>query len=228
MSLWAARGLAPHGGLSRLGGMGHTCDDSQHAGQTGVAGSADTGLILASASPRRAALLAAAGIRFEVKPSSVGEVHHADWPGGALVEWNAGLKAAEVGTRFPGRLVLGADTLVFEGGVPLGKPGDMDEAAAMLRRLSGRTHEVMTGIAIARGGILVSAHAVTRVSFRPLDGGLIREYHVKVDPLDKAGAYGIQEHGGMIVSRVEGPLDNVVGLPVALVSRFLEAVVALP
>ena len=69
---------------------------------------------------------------------------------------------------------------------------------------------------------------MTRVRFRPLDGGLIREYHEKVNPLDKAGAYGIQEYGDMIVSGIEGPLDNVVGLPVALVSRFLEAVVALP
>lgn len=202
-----------------------TSDDFTGARQGGGKGEGSTDLILASSSPRRAALLAAAGISFEVVPSDADEEHHADWPAGALVEWNAGLKAAEVATRFPGRFVLGADTLVFDAGVPLGKPRSRDEAANMLRRLSGRTHEVMTGVAIARGRTLISAHVVTKVSFHPLDDGLIREYHSKIDPLDKAGAYAIQEHGGMIVSLLNGPLDNVIGLPVSLVKSLLAATV---
>lgn len=189
--------------------------------------SGGSGMILASSSPRRAELLAAAGIWFDVVPSAAKEEHHAEWPAGALVEWNAGLKAAEVAARFPGRLVLGADTLVFDDGVPLGKPRDMDEAANMLRRLSGRTHEVVTGVAIARGRTLISAHVVTKVSFHPLDDGLIREYHSKIDPLDKAGAYAIQEHGDMIVSLLHGPLDNVIGLPVSLVKSLVAVTVSM-
>lgn len=175
-------------------------------------------VILASTSPRRRELLAAAGLEFEVVPSPAEELHCAKMPPAELCEANARLKAEAVAALLPGSLVIGADTLVFIDGKPLGKPADMAEARAMLRLLSGRTHSVCTGVCVInpqRGA--ETFHDITAVEFRELGDEQIEAYFLLVNPLDKAGAYGIQEHGELLVSRIDGNFDNVMGLPVALV-----------
>lgn len=172
-------------------------------------------IILASGSPRRRELLAAAGLCFEVIPSPAEEIHDASLGMEMLCEENARLKAAAVAAHHPEAVVIGADTLVFLDGQPLGKPKDMAEAARMLRSLSGFVHDVCTGVCICEpGGKVRTLHAVTEVVFRNLDEETISEYLAKTNPLDKAGAYGIQDHGEMIVKRIVGSYENVMGLPV--------------
>lgn len=179
-------------------------------------------VILASGSPRRRELLENAGLVPVVIPSPAEELHDAAMPPGELCETNARLKAAAVAAAHPGRWVVGADTLVFLDDIPLGKPRDRVEAEEMLGKLSGRTHCVRTGVCVIDpGGRATTFHEATRVTFRQLDVRAIREYHALVDPLDKAGAYGIQEHGERIVEGIEGPFDNVMGLPVAAVLAAL-------
>lgn len=172
-------------------------------------------VILASGSPRRRELLAAAGLSFEVITSPAEEIHDATLGMERLCEENARLKAAAVAAHHPEAVVIGADTLVFLEGLPLGKPKDMAEAARMLRSLSGYVHDVCTGVCICGpGGKIRTLHAVTEVVFRKLDEATISEYLAKTSPLDKAGAYGIQDHGEMIVKRIVGSYENVMGLPV--------------
>ena len=172
-------------------------------------------VILASGSPRRRELLAAAGLSFEVIPSPAEEIHDATLGMKGLCEENARLKAAAVAAHHPEAVVIGADTLVFLEGRPLGKPKDMAEAEGMLRSLSGYVHDVCTGVCICGpGGEMRTLHAVTEVVFRKLDEAAISGYLAKTNPLDKAGAYGIQDHGEMIVERIVGSYANVIGLPV--------------
>ena len=179
-------------------------------------------LILASASPRRLELLAAADLDFTVVPSSAEEIHDSSLGMERLCEENARLKATAVSARYPEAAVIGADTLVFLDGVALGKPKSLDEAKSMLRRLSGRTHQVCTGVCIAGPGPgLKSLHCVTDVRFRELDESKISEYLAISMPLDKAGGYGIQDHGELIVASIEGSYENVMGLPVDLVVEAL-------
>lgn len=179
-------------------------------------------IVLASASPRRSELLARAGVDFEVRVSPAEEIHDASMPPERMCEENARLKAAAVAADCPEAAVIGADTLVFIDGEPLGKPADLDEARAMLRRLSGRTHAVCTGVCvILPGGETRLFHGLTEVDFLPLDDPAIERYISLVNPLDKAGAYGIQEHGGLIVAGIRGNFDNVMGLPVDLVLAHL-------
>lgn len=167
----------------------------------------------------------AAGLHFEVIPSSAEEIHDASLGMAGLCEENARLKAAAVAVHHPEAVVIGADTLVFLEGDPLGKPKDLDEAAAMLRRLSGSLHQVCTGVCIAGPGESVRLfHAVTEVVFWNLDEELITTYLKKTSPLDKAGAYGIQDHGEMIVERIDGAFDNVMGFPVPQVLKALEGI----
>ena len=178
-------------------------------------------LILASGSPRRRELLEAAGLSFDVIPSPAEEIHDASLGMEGLCEENAHLKAAAVSV--PGAVVIAADTLVFIDGDPLGKPKDMTEAHEMLRRLSGRTHQVCTGVCVVDAeGKVRTFHAVTDVVFRELDEAGISEYLFSTNPLDKAGAYGIQDRGELIVERISGGYDNVMGLPVGLVLEALE------
>ena len=179
-------------------------------------------LILASASPRRQELLAKAGILFEVVVSPSEEIHDASIPLAQLCEQNAELKAKAVAELHPEATVIGADTLVWIDGEPLGKPHDMKEAREMLRKLSGRDHSVCTGVCIIESNDRINRfHDLTTVRFHPLDESVLEAYLAKVNPLDKAGAYGIQEHGDMIVERIEGSFDNVMGLPVAKVLAAL-------
>ena len=172
-------------------------------------------IVLASASPRRRELLEKAGVVFEVVPSPAEEVHDAAMKPHVLCELNATLKAEAIAALRPDATVIGSDTLVFIDDMPLGKPADMDQARAMLRRLSGRTHQVCTGVCVIRpGGQKDTFHDVTEVTFRDLDEAAIDHYVSLANPLDKAGAYGIQEHGDLIVAGIEGSFENVMGLPV--------------
>jgi len=178
-------------------------------------------LILASASPRRAQLLTAIGVRFEVVPSDVDETPIAGEPPEIYVERLAAAKAAAVARSRPGELVLGADTTVTVDGEILGKAGDAAEAGAMLARLAGRAHEVHTGVALVRDGASTVACATTRVWFGPMTFEDIQAYLATDEWHDKAGAYAIQGRISRFVERVEGSYTNVVGLPVALVWGLL-------
>ena len=179
-------------------------------------------IVLASSSPRRRELLERAGLDFEVVPSPAEEVHDASMKPAALCELNATLKAESVARLRPDATVIGSDTLVFIDDFPLGKPADMEEAREMLRRLAGRSHQVCTGVCvIAPGGGKQVFHDLTEVDFLPLDDEAIDGYFARVNPLDKAGAYGIQEHGERIIAGIRGNFDNVMGLPVAMVLRAL-------
>ena len=182
-------------------------------------------LILASASPRRRELLAAAGLDFDVIPSPAEEIHDSALGMAGLCEENARLKATAVSGLHPEAAVIGADTLVFLDGDALGKPKTLDEAASMLCRLSGQTHQVCTGVCIAGPGAgLKTFHCITNVRFRELDQRTISHYLAISAPLDKAGGYGIQNHGDMIVSGIVGSYENVMGLPVDLVLKALREI----
>lgn len=172
--------------------------------------------VLASASPRRTDLLRAAGLEFECIPSAVEESHDPACGAAGLVLANARAKALDVAAQRPADIVLGADTIVWLDGRPLGKPGDPASARQMLGVLSGRVHEVVTGVHLARLEPLrqIEFHETTRVRFRFLSEGVIADYMARVDVLDKAGAYALQEHGEMLVESVEGSRSNVIGLPV--------------
>jgi len=172
-------------------------------------------IVLASASPRRRRLLEKAGLVFEVVVSPAEEIHDASLAPDVLCEHNATLKAQAVAGMRPDATVIGSDTLVFIEGEPLGKPADLDEAHAMLRRLAGRTHQVCTGVCVIfPDGVRKVFHETTDVTFLPLDDAAIRAYFTLVNPLDKAGAYGIQKHGARIIAGINGNFDNVMGLPV--------------
>ena len=179
-------------------------------------------LVLASASPRRRDLLGGVGFEVIIRPADVEELTGGLSPRD-LVLANAEMKALSVAAVTPGDLVLGADTIVVLDGEILGKPRDRAHAAEMLSRLSGRVHEVLTGVCMLRGGTASRCSFVesTRVSFRALDREMIADYLDDIDPLDKAGAYAAQEDQGRLIERIEGSLENVIGLPVA---RVLEAI----
>ena len=168
-------------------------------------------LILASASPRRRHLLEGLGLDFTVAPSEADETWPALPPGPAAEE--VALRKAHAVAQ-PGALVLAADTVVVLDGEILGKPADAAEASATLSRLSGRTHTVVTGLALALDGREATAHETTRVTFAPLTDAEIAAYVATGSSLDKAGSYGIQDEGGaFLVSRIEGDYFNVIGLP---------------
>jgi septum formation protein len=176
-------------------------------------------LILASASPRRAELLAAAGFTFEVAPQAVDEaVRPGETPEAYVVR--VAWEKVHSACRKSGTVVIGADTAVVIDGEILGKPRDDRDAADMLKRLSGRTHDVLTGV-VLRGDQLVSDLARTAVRFLPLADAEIGWYVASGEPRDKAGAYAIQGLASRFVDHIEGSYSNVVGLPIALVSRLL-------
>jgi septum formation protein len=180
-------------------------------------------LILASASPRRRELLAQLGVTFDVVTADVEEHEESSTDPRVMVAHNAALKADWVSARHPAALVLGADTTVFLDGHALNKPRDAGEARAMLRRLSGRTHTVFTGLAVRRrtDGLKIDEGVASDVTFKPLDDAAIEAYLARVHTLDKAGGYAIQEHGDLIVKEYRGSLTNIVGLPLEATKQIL-------
>jgi septum formation protein len=181
-------------------------------------------LVLASASPRRSALLAAAGFAFTADAAELDEdALFADVRSPARrAMLLARAKAEAVARRHAGALVLGADTMVVLDDEILGKPEDEAEAIRMLSRLSGRSHEVVTGLALVRpSGAVATAFASTAVSFARWPAGALLAYVRAGEPLDKAGAYGIQGGAGAYVERVDGCFFNVVGLPLERVRALL-------
>ena len=178
-------------------------------------------LILASASPRRRDLMSHFGLPFEIVPSHGPE--NALGGGREQVAKIAHDKCSEVAALYPDRLVLAADTLVCVDDQILGKPKDARDAAVMLRKLSGRWHDVYTGVCL-RGpnGLVDTRVEVTRVEFIPLSQVMIDRYVATGEPMDKAGAYAIQGISGIFISRIEGSPSNVIGLPLALVGEMLQ------
>jgi septum formation protein len=178
-------------------------------------------LVLASASPRRRELLEAAGYTFDVASADVDERLRPGETPHAYVARVALAKAEAVAPAFPGAIVLGADTAVVIDREVLGKPVDDRDAARMLAALAGRAHDVITGIAMVGGSRTVVAVESTTVWMRDLSDDAIRDYIASGEPRDKAGAYGIQGLASRFIPRIEGSYTNVVGLPVAAVSRLL-------
>lgn len=184
-------------------------------------------LVLASGSPRRAAILRHAGIAFEIREAGVDESRHPSEAPGDYVRRLALAKAQAVAaaerTSKDETLILGADTIVVVGEEVLGKPATHDDARRMLRCLSGRTHEVHTGIALLRadGSGQRVVEEITRVEFAPLTDAEIEAYIATGEPFDKAGAYAIQGVGGRSVTRIEGCYFNVMGLPLARLCTLL-------
>ena len=172
-------------------------------------------LVLASQSPRRVELMREAGYAFETLPADVEESHDPELTPEKLTMANATLKAVAGARLRAGAIVIGADTLVYLDGAPLGKPRDMEHAVSMLRRLSGKAHHVCTGVALAQdgGGTVRQFAVISHVVFKPLTDAIIRDYYAMVNPLDKAGAYAVQEHGDKIIDHTEGSWSNIVGLP---------------
>lgn len=168
-------------------------------------------VILASASPRRAALLREAGPAFASMRIVTSQVKEGSDP----LE-NAMLKAEAVARMNPQAIVIGADTVIRFEGETIGKPSGLDDAKRILARLSGRTHDVATGVCVRclEADILVRFEETTHVTFRKLTPGIIDGYVKAVNVLDKAGAYAIQEHGEDIIEKIDGSLTNVIGLPV--------------
>ena len=169
-------------------------------------------VILASASPRRRELLRLVGIAHEVEPADIGESVLPGESPAPHAERLARAKAHAMAERHPHAVVIAADTIVVVDGDILGKPRDGEQAAAMLRRLSGREHTVFTAIAVARDARTESAVEDVRVTFRQITDEEIEEYIATGEPMDKAGAYGIQGYGATIVERVDGDYFSVMGL----------------
>ena len=185
-------------------------------------------LILASASPRRRELLTQARYIFDIEAADIDETPRGNEPPSAYVERLAAEKAGAIlkkHAEFHGRLVvLGADTTVVCDGEILGKPTDAEDAKRMLRRLSGRTHQVLTGIAAATRQGVVSAVESTEVVFSNIREAELERYCATREPLDKAGAYGIQGYAARWIPRIEGDYFNVMGLPIARVVELLRDV----
>jgi septum formation protein len=180
-------------------------------------------LVLASQSPRRSELLRGAGISFRVQVADVDETPLRGEQAASYVKRLARAKAQAV----TGELVLGADTVVVVDSQILGKPIDHQDATRMLRLLSGRSHEVITGICLAGRQVTVD-HEITKVFFDELTENEIADYVASGEPMDKAGSYAIQGLASCFIPRIEGSYSNVVGLPVELVYRRLRALVTLP
>lgn len=181
-------------------------------------------LILASASPRRAELLREAGYQFEVRIPEVEESHDPQLTCQELTLENARLKARAITQQEPGALVIAADTLVYLDNVPFGKPDNLAHAAEMLRQLSNRTHTVCTGVAVASSDGFEKTFAVlSEVAFKALDDATIADYHSRIQPLDKAGAYAVQDESAMIIQSVAGSWSNVKGLPMERLTEELDA-----
>ena len=180
-------------------------------------------IILASASPRRQELLRLLGEEFRVIPADIDESVREHVALHRIPAYLADRKAAHVSARYPGDIVLGCDTGVFIDNQMIGKPQSERAAFEILKTLSGRTHRVITGCALYRGEKKRVFSAVTEVEFYPLTDAEIRAYIATGEPMDKAGAYGIQGKGAQLIKGIRGDYFNVVGLPVAALKRELAA-----
>jgi septum formation protein len=178
-------------------------------------------IVLASASPRRQELLKDAGIEFVVKPANIPEVRHKNEAPQAFAERMAKEKARAIGAGAEDEYVLGADTIVVVDDLVLGKPEDEPDAERMLRLLSGRKHQVITGVCLKGNGFEDVGSETTAVHFSVLSDHDIRDYIATGEPMDKAGAYAIQGMASRWISKIEGDYSNVVGLPVAVVLQML-------
>lgn len=181
-------------------------------------------IILASASPRRAELLDFLGVDFEVVPADVEETEDERLSPEEICLLNAGMKARAVAKEHPDRIVLGADTVVCLGTAVYGKPASVEAARLTLEALQGSAHSVITGLCLVCLGENRERvfSETTRVTFRELSAGQIDRYLEKIEPLDKAGAYAIQDHGEMIVEELAGSFTNVIGLPLGRLRKELE------
>jgi septum formation protein len=182
-------------------------------------------VLLASSSPRRRELLTMIGIAHEVLPADIDEAYLPGETPIAHAERLARTKADTIAQVAPDAVVIGADTIVVIDEDVLGKPRDESHAAAMLRQLSGRTHEVYTAVAVARGKRIDSAVEVVSVTFRELMDEEIRSYIATREPMDKAGAYGIQGYGATIVQRIDGDFFAVMGLSLVRLVTLLGSTV---
>ena len=180
-------------------------------------------LILGSGSPRRRDLMNEAGYTFEVVKPDVEEIDDPARSIRALTRENARLKAEAVAADYADRVVIAADTLVLRDDTALGKPTDEAEAFAMIQSLNGRTHQVFTAVCVMAqaAGLEVEFSVVTDVTFKQLSDDELRQYHTLIDPMDKAGAYAAQDHGEVIIDRIEGSWTNVVGLPMEQLTEIL-------
>lgn len=179
-------------------------------------------IILASASPRRKELLSRLGLPFTVHASDVEErpIENGELPE-TYAQSLSSIKASAIYEDHPGALIIGADTIVTIHGKVFPKPESAAQAVEFLQELSGQTHSVITGVTILREGACTQFTTTTEVTFRNLDHALIQAYAATGDPLDKAGGYGIQTAGGLLVSEITGDYDNVVGLPIAELAHVL-------
>lgn len=180
------------------------------------------GLILASKSPRRKELMQDCGFAFRIISCDCDEVFDKNIPVEKAIEQIAYHKAKAVYDAFPDQLVLGCDTMVILNGEPLGKPKNREDAYRMLKQLSGKTHHVISGVAIIGEGEQIVFHDTTEVTFYELDDDLLTQYLDSDEPYDKAGAYGIQGRGKLFVKEIHGDYYNVMGLPIAKVYRELK------
>jgi septum formation protein len=184
-------------------------------------------LVLASRSPRRAEILQAVDWPFDIVAANIDETRLEDEDALAYVERLAKTKAATVAKKMAGRLVLGADTVVVIEGTILGQPKDKNDAGQMLKLLSGKWHEVLTGVALARvaaNSVEVVEHEITRVRFAELSQAEIDWYVGTGEPMDKAGAYAIQGRAARFIEEIQGDYFNIVGLPIRLVYELLRRV----
>jgi septum formation protein len=182
----------------------------------------DSSFVLASSSPRRKEILARVGFSFEVRDSGITEEFERTQTSVGSPKILALAKAQAAAAANPGPLVVGADTLVMVGDHVLGKPTGIEDARRMLELLSGRTHAVVTGVALAQSDRTVADEERTDVRFRSLSDSEVKWYLDSAEPWDKAGAYAIQGRGSVLVERIEGSFLNVVGFPVSLFVRLLE------
>lgn len=180
-------------------------------------------LILASMSPRRREILALAGFEFTVHPADIDESVPDGTPADSAVMMTAQKKAeAVLPYASEEDVILAADTVVYLDGMIIGKPATTDEAVKTLRALSDRTHTVYTGYCLLKGGKRISGVEATNVTFRELDGNEIADYVASGEPMDKAGAYGLQGRGCTFAKRIDGEYFNVIGLPICTIHNCLK------
>uniref|UniRef100_UPI00404A6C56 Maf-like protein n=1 Tax=Flavobacterium sp. TaxID=239 RepID=UPI00404A6C56 len=179
-------------------------------------------LILASASPRRQQFFQEMGLDFDIQIKSVDEIFPDDLRGAEITDFLAELKAKAFTDIQENEIVITSDTIVWLENKALGKPKDAAEAVAMLKSLSGKTHEVITSVCFKTAKVVTTLHEITKVTFRKLSKPMIEHYVATYKPMDKAGSYGIQEWIGLVgIEKIEGSYTNVVGLPTSLVYNFL-------